>query len=126
MVNKLLLLTLLIAGLTSCSKEQQPEPTNTVTYHVECDYCSVYVEDNVWNHTNHIEGRPDAVSQHFNVNGVWNYSFDNKVLDTASLTVYVSPLTGAQIVKASIVYKGKISQLNKSVENQERIELKLR
>lgn len=98
LMKRLLLLILLIAGLTSCSKQADNAPTpnkpQTVTYTVTCKACLVYYEDNVWNRSNHIEGRPDAVSQHVNVYGSWNTTFTNDSLSVASLHIFTSVFTG--------------------------------
>lgn len=99
---------LTIAGicivLMSCTKSQDVKPTKllTVTYTVDCNYCLVYVEDEQWNRNNHVDGRPDAVSQHFNVNGHWSYTFNVVKLDTASLRVYTGSFHPEQYVSAKI------------------------
>lgn len=99
---------LTIAGicivLMSCSKQHEPQPDKplTVTYTVDCTYCLVYVEDEQWNRNNHIDGRPDAVSQHFNIAGHWSYTFDVVKLDTASMRVYTGSFKPEQYVSAKI------------------------
>lgn len=89
--------------LMSCQKESvKPVTPLRVTYTVDCTYCLVYVEDEQWNRNNHVEGRPDAVSQHFNVNGHWSYTFDVVKLDTASIHVYTGSFQNEQYVSAKI------------------------
>lgn len=101
-----LLLSLLIAGLTSCSKElSAPAPVKPqiVTYSVTCKACLVYFEDNQWNRNNHMPERPDNVSQHINVYGSWSTKFEVTDIDTASLRLYVSAFAPEQEVHARIV-----------------------
>ena len=121
----LVMLVLLIVGLTSCSKEHNnPEPVKpqTVTYAVTCKSCLVYFEDNQWNRSNHIEDRPDAVSQHINVYGSWTTDFVVSTLDTASLRIYTGSFAPDQSVRLYITdSKGKsIDQtINMGVDNQD-------
>lgn len=82
-------LLLIILALASCSKRNDPVLPQTVTYSVTCKACLVYFEDNTWNRTNHIDGRPDAVSQHLNVYGSWTTTFQSNI-DIASLRIYTS------------------------------------
>lgn len=120
-----LLLILLIAGLTSCSKEHNnPEPTKPqmLTYAVTCKSCLVYFEDNQWNRSNHIEGRPDAVSQHINVYGSWTTNFEVSTLDTASLRIYTGSFAPDQSVRVYIAdSKGSTidKTINMGVDNQD-------
>lgn len=109
---------LTIAGicivLMSCTKSRDVNPVKplTVTYTVDCNYCLVYVEDEQWNRNNHVDGRPDAVSQHFNVNGHWSYTFDVVKLDTASIRVYTGSFQPEQYVSAKItISTGKSDNL---------------
>lgn len=126
---------LTIAGicivLMSCQKESvKPVPPLRVTYTVDCTYCLVYVEDEEWNRNNHVEGRPDAVSQHFNVAGHWSYIFDVIKLDTASIRVYTGSFQPDQYVSAKITTStGKSANLGlkMGVDNYEAFtELKIR
>lgn len=127
---------LIIAGicivLMSCTKSQDPQPTKplTVTYTVDCTYCLVHVEDEEWNRNNHVEGRPDAVSQHFNVAGHWSYTFNVIKLDTASIRVYAPTFSADQYVSAKITTSaGKSANLGlkMGVDNMEQfIQLKIR
>lgn len=100
-MKTLLTLTGICIVLMSCSKRSDPKPLS-VTYTVDCTYCLVYVEDEEWNRNNHIDGRPDAVSQHFNVSGHWTYTFDVIKLDTASIRVIAPTFGPEQYVGAKI------------------------
>lgn len=127
---------LTIAGicivLMSCSKSQDAQPVRklTVTYTLDCTYCLVYVEDEEWNRNNHVDGRPDAVSQHFNVAGHWSYTFDVIKLDTASIRVYAPTFNAEQYVSAKIATStGKSANLGlkMGVDNSEQfIQLEIR
>lgn len=118
---------LTIAGicivLMSCQKESvKPVTPLRVTYTVECTYCLVFVEDEQWNRTNHVEGRPDAVSQHFNVSGHWSYTFDVVKIDTASIRVYSGSFQPEQYMSAKITTStGKSANLGlkMGVDNNE-------
>lgn len=116
----------------SCSKQHEPQPDKplTVTYTVDCTYCLVYIEDEEWNRNNHVEGRPDAVSQHFNVAGHWSYTFYVIKLDTASIRVYAPTFSKYQYVSAKITTStGKSANLclKIGVDNMEQfIQLEIR
>jgi hypothetical protein len=119
-----LLLILLVAGLASCSKEKIPEPTKPqmLTYAVTCSACLVYFEDNNWNRSNHIDGRPDAISQHINVYGSWTTNFAVSTLDTASLRIYTGSFAPDQSVRVYIAdSKGSTidKTINMGVDNQD-------
>lgn len=118
----ILLLSLLIAGLTSCQKEATVKPKLTVTYQVMCKACLIYFEDNQWNRTNHTPGRSDNVSQHINVYGQWTNTFEVSSIDTASLRLYTGSFAPDQTVHAIIrTNDGKVSDktLTMGVDNQD-------
>lgn len=102
---KILFLTLLIAGLTSCSKQANDLPTPvkpiTVKYSVECPACAVYFEDNVFNRNNGTDTRNE---QYQVIHGSWTTTFKaDTAFKTASLRIYVSVFAPAQQVHARIV-----------------------
>lgn len=108
--------------LFSCSKKTDVNPRKIVTYTVECGYCTVYVEDNVWNRYNEQER---SKNQHFNVNGKWFYRFSNSELEEATMNIVVSVTSGVrQEVKAliqtnngkSVSYKGIMDYKNNRIE----------
>lgn len=130
-MKTLLTVTGICIVLMSCSKRNDPVPKPlSVTYIVDCTYCLVYVDDEQWNRNNHIDGRPDAVSQHFNVAGHWTYTFDVIKLDTASIRVIAPTFGPAQYVSAKITTStGKSANLGlkMGVDNNERyLELDVR
>lgn len=115
----------------SCSKRNDPDPSPlTVTYTVDCTYCLVYVEDEQWNRNNHIDGRPDAVSQHFNVAVHWTYTFYVIKLDTASIRVIEPTFGPEQYVSAKITTStGKSANLGLIMgldDNEQYLELAVR
>lgn len=88
-MKKILLSAFAILGFASCKKDQDITPKDQiVNYHVECDYCLVYVEDNTWNYLNELER---SKNQHFNISGKWDYQFVNTKLDSLTIKFYVAP-----------------------------------
>ncbi|MFB5946116.1 hypothetical protein [Albibacterium profundi] len=100
-MNKLIAIACIaLAALASCSKEKESfDPQQKITYQVECDYCLVYIEDNVWNRNNKLDR---SKNQHFNVDGNWRYEWVNTELDSIEMKIIVGVLGGKQNVKASI------------------------
>lgn len=89
-MKKLFITALALVALASCKKEEISQPVQNVKYEVDCKSCLVYVDDNY---------RPN---QHFVVSGNFKYQFDNEVLDSVKLKVYVSVFHPEQRIKASI------------------------
>lgn len=111
-MNKIIAIAALtLVALVSCNKEKEViKPEQRITYNVECDYCLVYIEDNVWNRTNALER---SKNQHFAVNGKWKYEFTNTKLDSVEMMISVSVMGGKQKLKASIsTNDGKITSIN--------------
>lgn len=95
-----LILILVSVALTSCKKEQDLAPKQqVVSYHIECEYCLIYFEDNVWNHLNELER---SRNQYLNISGTWDYSFTNTKLDSLAVKFYVGPLGAPQTIKGFI------------------------
>jgi hypothetical protein len=104
-MKTLLLLAAIAIALSSCTKSNNdPKPVQKVTYTVDCDYCLVYIEDAVWNRDNAATtDRPDATSQHFNVDGHWTYTWENThPINYGSIHIIGSSYGGSQKVHASI------------------------
>lgn len=100
----ILFLSLLIAGLTSCSKQANdlPEPKQpiTVKYSVDCPACAVYFEDNVFNRNNGTDTRNE---QYQVIHGSWTTTFKaDTAFKTASLRIYVSVFAPDQSVHVRI------------------------
>lgn len=105
---------LILVALVSCNKEKEViEPIQKIAYNVECAYCLVYIEDNVWNRMNELER---SKNQHFAVNGKWRYEFMNTKLDSVEMNISVSVMGGKQNVKASIsTNDGKSVSINETL-----------
>lgn len=103
-MKKFILAASILTMLLSCKKETVAPQVQTVDYDVKCNYCSVYIEDNVWNRYNEQER---SKNQHFNVNGTWHYEFKNEGLDAASLRVFLGSFGGVQHIEASITTNDK-------------------
>lgn len=118
MKNILALLALLIFGLTSCSDREEVEPAiQTVTYQVECDWCVVYFEDNRY------QGED---KQGVAVDGIWNFTFEKRAIDTARMEIYVSVFSLPQHVRASITTSDRLrTSFNDHVYPGERLVLLL-
>lgn len=99
-MKKLITITLAALLLASCTKQKDiVEDVQKVTYEIECKYCLVYVEDNVWNRT--IENERGK-NQYFNVAGKWTYEFINTKLDSVKARIYIGTLGTGQNVKVTI------------------------
>lgn len=111
-MKKLILLSAVaLLGFASCKKGTPS--VQKIKYHVECSYCSIYIEDDVWNHLNELER---SKNQHFNVSGTFDYEFINTTLDTVSITFFNGSFAKAQNVKASITTNdGKSLQINEKI-----------
>lgn len=100
---KKLILTLSAAAVlfSACQKEtvNPVAKKQTVTYSVVCPHCSVYITD-----MHHNKGNEDVPSQtqHFLVDGTFDYSFENDTLSEARLEIYVGSFTPKIPVKATI------------------------
>lgn len=96
---KLLALAFAALALASCKKEAPIEPEQKVTYSVACDYCLVYVEDDIWNPDN---DQDRSKSQHFNVRGQWKYQWTNASRDSVNMRIVVGVFSPRQNIKATI------------------------
>lgn len=100
-MKKLFISIIAIAAIamTSCKKEAPIEPEQKVTYSVACDYCLVYVEDDIWNADN---DQDRSKSQHFNVRGQWKYQWTNASRDSINMRIVVGVFSPRQNIKATI------------------------